>query len=184
MNMKKTILFIVFFTIISVAVGTASVRIEAKAKYFMPSEQAFKDIYGSGVMYGGEIGIGIWQNFELCVTANTFTKNGELTFTEEETTLKIMPAGIGIKYVHPAGATVDIYGGIGISYYSYKEENPIGNVSTNKIGYFGTIGTYVKVIDGLFVDLFLDYSYCKIKPEELSVNIGGLGVGAGIGFEF
>jgi hypothetical protein len=182
--MKKTIFFVVFFMIISVAVSTASTRIVAKAKYFMPSEQAFKDIYGSGTMYGGEIDIGIWQNFELCISGQSFTKKGELTFTEEETTLKILPVGIGIKYVHPVGGTVEIYGGIGINYYSYKEENPIGSVSTNKTGYFGTIGTYVKVVDGLFIDLFLDYSYCKIKPEELSVNIGGLGIGAGIGYEF
>ena len=182
--MKKTILFIAFFMIMSVAIGATSIRIEAKAKYFNPSEQAFKDIYGSGMMYGGEIGIGIWQNFEICVTGNYFSKTGELTFTKEQTKLRITPLGIGIKYVHPVGSKINIYGGIGINYYSYKEENPIGDVSTNKIGYIGTIGTFITVIDGLYIDLFLDYSDCKIKPEELSANIGGLGVGAGIGYRF
>ena len=182
--MKKTILFIALIMIINGAVGAANVRIEAKAKYFNPSEQAFKDIYGSGMMYGGEIGIGIWQNFELCVRGNYFSKTGELTFTKEQTQLRITPLGIGIKYVHPVGSKIDIYGGIGINYYSYKEENPIGDVSTNKIGYIGTIGTYITVINGLFIDVYLDYSYCKIKPEEFSANIGGFGAGAGIGYRF
>ncbi len=170
------------FMIICGTVGATSIRFEAKAKYFNPGEQAFKDIYGSGIMFGAEISIGIWKNLELWVTGGTFSKTGELTFTKEQTKLRITPAGIGIKYVHPAGSKMDIYGGIGINYYSYNEENPIGEVKTNKIGYIGTIGTYVKVTEGIFFDLFFDYSHCKIKPDEINVNIGGFGAGVGIGF--
>ena len=162
----------------------ANVRFEAGLQYFTPSEQAFRTIYGSGVIAGIKIGIGIWQNFELGLTGSTFSKKGELTYTQEETTLKIMPVGIVIRYVHPAWAGVDVYGGFGINYFSFKEENAIGKVHTSKIGYVGTIGTYVKVIDGLFLDLYLDYSTCHIKPEDLKVNIGGFGAGAGIGYQF
>jgi len=182
--MKKAILFIILSVTISGVMYAKNIRIEAKARYFIPSEQAFKDIYGSGIMYGGEIGVSIWNNFELWVIGSYFSKKGELTFTGEETKLRILPTGAGIRYVHPTGKTIDIYGGMGICYFSYKEENPIGDVSTSKIGYLGTAGTYVKVSDGLFFDLFIDYSYCKIQPADFSINIGGFGAGVGIGYNF
>lgn len=182
--MKKTIMMTMIFLICGGINHATNVRIEARAKYFYPTEKAFKDIYGSGMSYGSEISIGIWRNFELGLTGSAFSKKGELTFTREETSLRIIAAGIVIKYVHPAAASVDAYGSISINYYTYKEKNPIGDVSTGKMGYIGRIGTYVKVIDGLFLDLYLDYSYCRIKPEELSVNIGGFGTGAGIGYQF
>jgi len=48
----------------------------------------------------------------------------------------------------------------------------------------GRAGSYVKVTKGLLIDFFADYSYCKIKPADYEVNIGGLGLGIGIVYEF
>jgi len=34
------------------------------------------------------------------------------------------------------------------------------------------------------IDLYLSYSYCKIKPADFEINIGGIEAGIGIGYKF
>jgi hypothetical protein len=46
------------------------------------------------------------------------------------------------------------------------------------------IGGYVKVTGGILVDLYVIYSYCKIKPTDFKINMGGTGVGVGMGYSF
>ena len=40
-------------------------RIEAKAHYFQPREQAFRDIYGSGPQFGGEFSVGLLGGLDI-----------------------------------------------------------------------------------------------------------------------
>jgi len=151
--------------------------------YFTPSEKVFKDIYGGGIMYGGEINIGVWKRLELWIDGGYFSKKGKLTYTEEETKLKIIPIGGGLKYVFGT-EVLNFYIGAGLNYCYSEEANPIGNVSKGKLGYAGKIGSLFKVKGGLIIDLCISYSYCKIKPADYNVNIGGLKVGMGIGYKF
>jgi len=179
--MKKIILVILVGLFVS-SIGYASdVFIELKGIRFYPSEEVFKDIYGSGMAYGGEIAVGLFKNFDLWIGANYFKKTGELSFTKEETTIKIIPIGWGLRYRFSIGA-VNLYTGGGISYYDFNETNPIGDVSTARMGYSLKIGGFVKIIKGLFIDIYFNYSYCKISPAAFEANIGGYSTGVGIGY--
>jgi len=160
------------------------VIIEVKAAYFNPSEQAFKDIYGGGRMFGGEVSVGIFEGFSLWLGGSYLTRDGVLTFTQEETKLEIMPLGGGIKYFFPMLKIAHLYAGVGVNYYAYKEENPIGNVIKGGIGYLGKIGILIKVFKGLMLDAFVNYSYCKMMPADYEINIGGIEAGVGLGFRF
>lgn len=181
--MKKVMTIIAITIFWSGIARAADIRIELKTNYFAPSDKAFKDIYGGGIMYGGELNIGIRQNLDLWLRGSRFSKKGELTFTREETKLRIVPLGGGIAY-RISTRSARFYTGFGLNYYHYKESNPIGEVSKSGLGYTGRAGSYVKVIRGLLIDFFADYSYCKIKPADYEVNIGGLGLGIGIVYEF
>ena len=151
--------------------------------YFSPPEQRFKDVYGNGITYTGEVGIGIWKGFKLWIGASYFTKKGELFFTKEKTKVQILPIGLGIKYQLTEGRA-NLYTGIGLNYYQFKETNPIGDVSKGGLGYVGEVGVFIRVIGGLILDFRMDYSYCKIKPASRNINIGGLKAGIGIGYQF
>ena len=157
--------------------------IKVGAHYFSPTEQRFKDVYSSGIAYTGEIGIGVWKGLKLWIGASYFTKKGELFFTKEETKVQIIPIGGGIKYLLIEGKT-NLYTGIGLKYYQFKETNPIGEVSKSGLGYVGGVGVFMRVIGGLILDLRIDYSYCKIKPASRNIDIGGLEAGIGIGYQF
>ena len=157
--------------------------IKVGVNYFSPPEQRFKDVYGNGMTYSGEIGIGIWKGLKLWIGGSYFTKKGELFFTKEETKMQILPMGGGIKYLLTEGRA-NLYTGMGLYYYQFKETNPIGDVSKSGLGYVGQIGVFVKVIGGLTIDFRMDYSYCKLKPVNRNINIGGFEAGVGMAYQF
>ena len=168
--MKKLMAIIAVVLFCSGLASATSVMVELKANYFSPSEKAFKDIYGGGMMYGVELGIGAWNNLDFWVGGSYFSKKGELTFTKEETKLSIFPIGCGVRYRFST-EVFDFYGGAGLNYCRYKEANPIGEVSKGGLGYVGKIGSMVKITRELVIDLYLNYFYSKIKPAYYKVKV-------------
>ena len=158
-------------------------KIEIKGGYFYPSEKAFRDIYGGGFSMGGEISVEVLKNLSLWAGGNYFKKTGKLTFTQEDTEIKIPSITIGLKYEFPIGKFIP-YLGLGIAYYMYKESNPIGAVETNEIGYIGKTGANVYVASHFLLDIFLNYTYCEIQPADFKIDIGGFNAGIGIGCKF
>jgi hypothetical protein len=156
---------------------------EIKGLYFNPTEQAFKDIYGSGPMFGGEITAQVWRNAYLWVGGSFYTKKGKLTYTEEETKIQLIPLGVGVKFLFGSG-NIDFYAGGGVNYFLFKETNVLGNISDGGLGFCGKAGLYLRPGGGLVFDLFADYSYCKIEPADFKINIGGLSFGIGLGYQF
>jgi len=165
-------------------VNAADIMVELKSHYFIPSEEAFRDIYRGGIEMGAEVSVEIARRFAVWLGGSYFSRKGELTFTKEETELRIMALGGGIKYIFPAGAGIDIYGAGGVSYYSYNEENVLGEVSKGGLGVVLKAGGLVKIINGIFFDAYINYSYCKMKPADFKINIGGFGAGVGLGYRF
>ena len=180
---KKIIVLIALVCFMSGLANAADVIIEFKGSYFSPSESFFKDIYGGGIMYGAEVSFSVWKQLDVWLGGSYFTKKGELTFTKEETKLDIMPIGGGLKYRLTTGV-FNLYAGAGLNYYQYKESNPLGDVSKGGLGYIGKIGSYVNVAGGFLIDLYVNYSYCKLKPADFEINIGGIEAGVGIGYKF
>lgn len=181
--MKKLIIIILTVIFLSGLANATDIIVELKAHYLHPSEEAFRDIYGGGMMYGGEVSIGFWRGFEVWFGGSYFSKKGELTFTKEETKLEIYPIGGGLKYTLST-KIFDLYAGAGLNYYQYKESNPLGDISKGELGYIGKIGSYVKVTGGFLIDLYVNYSYCKMRPADFKINIGGIEAGVGIGYSF
>ncbi|KKM88255.1 hypothetical protein LCGC14_1260620 [marine sediment metagenome] len=157
--------------------------IKVGVNYFRPSKQIFRDIYGNGVMYRAEICIGIGRGLELWMAGGYFSKNGKLSFTDEGTKLQILPVGWGIKYISTKG-NINYYTGIGFNYYQVKETNPIGDVGKGRLGFGGEIGAFKRVTGGLIIDFRMDYYYCKMELANRKIDIGGLTIGIGLGYEF
>lgn len=175
---------IVSFIILLSGMAMASdFMVELRAHYLHPSKKAFRDIYGGGLTYGGEISIGVWRGLDAWIGGSYFSRKGELTFTKEETKIQIYPLGGGLKYMLSEGI-LSFYIGAGLEYFQYKESNPLGDVSKSGLGFIGKIESYVKVSGGLLIDLFVNYSYCKLKPADFDINIGGIEAGVGVGYAF
>ncbi len=160
------------------------VMVFAVGSYFQPSDQVFKDVYGSGTYIGGEINITLMKGVSLWAGAQMFSKTGLTTFTQEETEIQITPIYGGIRFRVP-DVKVSPYLGLGVGYYGYKESSPmIGEVSKGDIGYIGQLGVLVNVIGPIFLDFKGSYSYCKVQPLGVEANLGGLQFTGGFGFGF
>ena len=179
--MKKTV--ILFTAIILLTAAAQASYFEVKASFFIPSETAFKDIYGSGLSYGGEVGFTLMPGVALWAGGEYYTADGQLTFSEESTEIQITPLWAGLKLSLP-DETISPYVGVGIGYFLFKESNPIGTVKDGKIGFIGQAGVMFRVLSSLFVDFQGSYSICKVKPEDVEADLGGLRATVGIGFEF
>lgn len=159
-------------------------RIELKMNYFNPSKQIFKDVYGTGSMIGIKAAkIHVYKKFGLIVETGYLNEKGTLTFTRENTAVRIFFLGPGIIYQHSEGR-FDMYAGAGLRYYRFQERNPIGKAKQGKLGYFISLGTYIHIMKSFYADVGINYSICKVKPADLNVEIGGLEVGIGVAYEF
>lgn len=182
--MKKCIIITAILFILSGLGFGAEVIFELKGSYFSPTQSEFRDIYGGGLMFGGEVTIGSWNKLELWAGGSFFAKKGQLSYTKEETKVSIIPLGGGVKFKASTGS-VNFYVGVGLQYYNYKETNePMGEAKKGGLGFIGKIGGIVKLHAGLVIDLYIDYSRCKMTPADFTINIGGIKAGIGLGYEF
>ncbi|MFQ6108493.1 MAG: hypothetical protein ACE5L7_02950 [Candidatus Aminicenantales bacterium] len=191
MSPKKTKrLFIVGIGLLLLAphLDAALARLEISGSYFFPSEKAFRDIYGPGGKWGLDISRNIWKNMEVYLEAHYFTKRGKLTFTQESTRLRILPLGVGLKYLFLKKRT-HLYAGAGITYNVFEEKNPIGRTRDYQWGVAVRLGALRKMkglkkfFKEFIIDAYIHYNYCKMKPAEISIDIGGVDLGLALGFE-
>ncbi len=183
--MKKFFFIFSFLIFLAGLSRAADIRFEAKAHYFRPSATDFRNIYGSGLQYGGELDVGLLDRLELWFGGSYFSISGETTFTQETIRLRIVPMGGGLKYTLMIGP-FDLYAGLGLYHFQYRETDILGgeDITEGKIGYAVKVGSIMDLTKRLVLDFCLEYSTCKIQPAEFSFDIGGLSFGVGLGYEF
>jgi hypothetical protein len=181
--MKKLMLLSLAAFFISGIAESSTFILEIKAGYFTPSDRAFKDIYGAGMTYGAEASIVLWRSIEMWLGGRYYQKMGKLSFTREDTELSIIPLGGGLQYRLSRGR-LSFYVGAGLSYYLYKESSLIGEAKKGGLGYGAKVGGCLHVIKGLLVEIFGEYSYCRMNPADFEINIGGIEAGLGLGYRF
>ena len=146
----------------------------------MPTEQAFKDIYGSGIKFGGTMAVALFQNFDIFVDGSFCLKKGELSYTREETKLSIVPVILGLQYRIKSGKFQPFLG-LGAGYFAFKESNIIGDVSKSGLGFAARAGVLFFVTKSIFLQIYSNYSYCRMTPADFTINIGGIEAGIGFG---
>ena len=183
--MKRTISILLVFFSLAVTTYAVDFRIEARVHYFQPTEQSFRDIYGGGPQFAGEISVGLLDGLEIWLGGSYFSKKGKSTFTQEEIKIWIVPFGGGLKYWIMIGS-FNLYAGLGIQHFQYKETNLLGegDITEGKIGYVGKLGSIMDLVKGLVLVTSIEYSTCKIEFADFKYDVGGLSFGIGLGFEF
>lgn len=173
------------FFCLAVTTYAIDFRIEARAHYFQPTEQSFRDIYGGGLQLAGEISVGVLDGLEIWLGGSYFSKKGKSSFTQEEIKLWIVPLGGGLKYWIMIGS-FNLYAGLGVQHFRYKETNLLGegDITRRKIGYVGKLGSIMDLVEGLVLVTSIEYSTCKMKFADFNFDVGGLSFGIGLGFEF
>lgn len=172
------------------------VLLEAKGAYYIATGDRFRDIYGTGGgRYGAELTVEFCRNIYGWVSAEGFTKHGCSIGGKNPTKLTLVPLGFGFKYFHEVDCG-DLYVGLGVLATQVTEKDCSPFVIPRRCDW--TAGGIVKagwIVDlprCFFIDFFVDYSCINIKfcrgpsitVQSCKANIGGVALGAGIGYRF
>jgi len=167
----------------SAAPAAERFSVTIRSGYFQPSDQVFRTIYGGGISWQVEGAVAFWKGFEFWAGAGLFSKDGHIIPTGEPTSVWLVPAGGGLRYVLSAG-NVSFYGGAGILRDFFRESNFIGRVSWGRWAAQFEAGRRFLLRKLWFLDLHFQYSSCRMKPADLEFNVGGFSIAAGVGVRF
>lgn len=181
----------VLLAIMAFAVSTGAARgagssVTLKVGNFWPSDSVFREVYGSGLVFGGEFAVPIAGALHVWAGAEYFGKSGLLSLSEEATKVRIIPLFLGLRY-HFGKSAVRPYLGAAAAFFLFKEENPLGSVSESGIGFLGQAGLVIKIGGPFALDLYGNYRSCTLKtdePDPVEAKIGGFSAGVGVVFRF
>lgn len=171
------------------------VMLEGKAANLRPTSSNFREIYGNGGIYGGEVTVPVWRNFALFGSASYYSKDGHSTAEHHKTKLELIPIGIGVKYFIPFDC-YDFYLGAGIDILLLKThdkaEHVRKHISKSGVGGLFKGGVVYDISENVFFDLFAEYSLKEFSGEgnhdervySIKADISNWRLGIGIGYRF
>ena len=159
------------------------VRFEALGSIFFPSTGRLMEVYDKGLMEGAELNIGIWNAIEMWISIRNFYKISPLNEAGEDQRFNLVPLEAGLKFRFTRGIYNPYFGmGAGINFF--KEILPTGEVTGSRFGLVGQVGLFIKFAKTLVFDLYMHYRFARTDETKGEININGVSLGAGFGFEF
>ena len=188
--MKKASFSFFFFIFTLVPLQPAlsgPLRIGVAAGYYVPSDSAYKDLYGQGnLMFGGSFGFELIRKLEVRVDAGYFQDSGKMNLTKEDLKLSLLTGGLGVRFRFVDAKLLRPYVGGGLIIYAYKEDLPprLEDVSKSAMGFQAEAGTYVSLTRRVLLDVNFRYVFMNVKPADEAVKLGGIRAGLGIVYQF
>lgn len=161
-------------------------RLGVTAGYYVPSDSAYKDLYGQGsFIFGGSIGFELIRKIEIRLEGGYFQDSGKMNLTGEDLKLSFFAGSLGARFRFVDGKALQPYVGAGIAMYSYKEDLPprLEDVSNTAFGFQGEAGIYYALSAKVLLDLNFRYVSLDTKPFNESVKLGGLRAGLGVALQ-
>lgn len=168
--------------------------ISVTGNYMVPLEKNFEEIYGSGI-FDPEIkaAFKFYRPFYLWGGYGFLSKSGESIVFEEPTKWKENFLSLGIGYNGNLSIKFGYKAEVGLFYVMYTEE-----MSHMEEGEFvekftnsgKAVGVRIdgagifKISDRLFTEISIGYLFASDTVDEISIKLGGLKGGVGIGFRF
>jgi len=189
---KNIIILCIGITLISTSVFAGNTRSRLIAKYaqFQNSEPIFKEIQGHHKSYGGELSIGLSTLVDIWFSAMYSNYNLKPSSIDPGPSISLIPIELGLKFKLPIQFFTPYIGG-GMVYTRYVESHGGTDLNLNGLGYCGQMGLVFPSCTGkacstsLFViDIFINYSVCRINSPPVNLDTGGLRIGIGWGFSF
>ncbi len=150
---------------------------------FYPSGSSFRNLYNNGWQGGGEFAFRIFNFMDVWIAGDLYSDSAKLPFSQEESRMTITGIGGGLNFGLQFGV-FHPYLGFGPWMHFYKETNPIGTANGSKLGYKGQAGVQITLFKMFLVDFFAAYTKCKVRPQQITSELGGLSGGLGIGISF
>jgi len=167
---------------------------EFKMGYFRFGDKAMRHIYDKGIL---DIQLTssfcFWKPLYAYVAFEYISAHGRMLGDHKKTFVQIVPISLRIQYIQPITYDLKYYltAGPRIYYFHQRNHSPGIPASVNKWGCGGFINTgfIYYLSEHITVDFFGEYSYKRMHfatdskhVKGISVQIGGMTLGAGIGY--
>jgi hypothetical protein len=150
------------------------------------NEPRFDAVYPSGGMMSGlTLSSAVASNVNFYLDIKYYSREGTLTFSKEKTTFYLVPIDVGVRYIYPLGH-FHPYFGVGLDFYFFYEDNPIGTVLNYTNGFHFTGGSYFRFAESIpvLLNARLKYTWAKADENLNEVQLGGLEYCLGLAFVF
>jgi hypothetical protein len=170
--------------------------IEFKAGYFFFADGKMRKIYNEG---GLDLQIAgsypIWKWMQIYGSVEFIEKHGRSLHGHQKARIWEYPISLGLKSVVKICKNTQYYLTIGPRYFfvhTHANSSHIDKtMNQNGIGGFAGTGFNFLPTDHLLIDVFGEYSYCRLHfhPHKKhtygrSIQVGGFAFGAGLGYAF
>lgn len=163
----------------------ANSTLEVRGAAFIPTEQRFRDIYGTALpSIQVEGSFAVWRCFYLFANLDDVFGTGHVRDCGK-TDINLLSFSLGPKVVYCLNTYLDIYFGIGpVVTWGYVKNfcNDIRSEYNVSGGGIAKVGVNIYVYQNFFLDVFADYQYQHAFRN--NVFIGGLRTGLGLGYSF
>ncbi|MEI8365274.1 MAG: hypothetical protein WCF65_02550 [Parachlamydiaceae bacterium] len=177
--------------------------IDARLSYFWPESSSFREFYGNGTVDYQLTGtIPVYQGcsfllrgLNLWWAADYIENSGHSQGLGNKTKIKMEPVTAGLKWVYPH-SWLRPYIGIGLKYYFLQVHNTSDfvkeHISRNGPGCIAETGIQIFSCNHIMGDLFLSYSFKQFGAPSnhlpnvttTGLDVSGINIGGGIGFQF
>ena len=192
--MKKTFYIAALLFLISSLHATSIV--EGKFSYFRPDSPTLRKIFpGWMPVYQLEARTRIAKYFYFWGSVAYISKHGHSLGDHQRTTLHVVPLTAGVDLVSRFSDQFKLYAGAGARYFFVNVINHSQYVhktdTSNGLGGAFRAGSLIRLSKHWVLDLCLDYSLKNMrfsgsssKVQRHHLDLSGLSLGAGIGFQW
>jgi len=150
------------------------------------TDPMFETVYQSGAAIGG-LGLTarLISHVDFYLDAKVMSKEGQLSYSKEKTTLVLVPISVGIRGSYPV-AFIEPFAGAGFDTYLFYENNAIGTTVSHATGWHVGGGFYIRFGKNIPILPFVRIKYAMVKStiQSTTVDLGGLEYGAGLAIAF
>lgn len=176
---------------------------ELKLGYFYFGDEIFRQIYRQDALDTQlTVSTPVWKWLRIYGGINYISREGRSIGGHHRTEIIILPASIGLQAMIEVARDLKYYASIGPRYFYVHQENHFSAIdhSVNGHGIGGFINTGIQFDFGpdfyilgtdCFIDLFCEYSFCRIPFRSHKQNVtgatrqvGGLTFGGSLGYRF
>jgi len=185
-------IFIIFLLFSTSKLIANDILLEGKISYYYQTDSTTRKIMGNGVLYGLESSFQAYCGWYPWLSVSILPNSGHSIGERNNTTMYLVPIGVGLKYLYEFGCYSTIYVGAGaLPAYLYTHDRaPVKRVRTKwDIGGIFKAG-YLVDMNCFFLDIFLEYLLLTMnfsdtdKTAGRDADLSGLSAGGGIGYRF
>jgi hypothetical protein len=158
---------------------------EVKLGYFRFGDKKLRHTYDKGVL---DVQLTnsfcFWKPLYVYTSVEYIGADGRVHETHDKRKIRMVPVSLGVQYIQPITFDFKYYLTAGGRYFFVHQWENSTSLTHHGLGGFINTGFMYYLSEHIIVDFFGEYSYKRMHFHDMggSLQVGGLTLGAGVGY--